>query len=67
MMARWFIAAVFGVIVALFAAVEVGSRRPGSHWAAVSLLAAGVLGRRSTRVAVIVVWWWIGWHFLVAP
>jgi len=25
-----------------------------------------VLGSRTARIAILVLWWWLGWHFLVA-
>ena len=30
-------------------------------------LFARLLARRATRVAVVLAWAWIGWHFLVTP
>ncbi|HEX7739431.1 MAG TPA: DUF6186 family protein [Marmoricola sp.] len=30
-------------------------------------LFAGLMARRATRVAIVLAWGWIGWHFLVAP
>jgi len=25
------------------------------------------MGQRTVRIAVLLVWWWVGWHFLVEP
>lgn len=34
--------------------------------AAVSELFERVLHHRTTRVAILCAWWWVGWHFLVS-
>ncbi len=34
--------------------------------AAVSELFERILHHRTTRVAILCAWWWVGWHFLVS-
>ena len=31
----------------------------------VGILMDRILHHRTTRVAIILAWWWVGWHFLV--
>jgi hypothetical protein len=46
---------------------EVASRvRPGTV-ADLTTVFQRLLARRATRVAVMLAWGWIGWHFLVTP
>ena len=48
-----------------FVVLEALSRRSGARWAPLGELAVVVLRKRSTRVCVLVFWWWIGWHFFI--
>lgn len=41
------------------------TRRKSSKIASVGELFDRVMHHRATRVAIILAWWWIGWHFLV--
>lgn len=41
-----------------------------SHFDALKLTKVGdlmerILHHRTTRIAIILAWWWVGWHFLV--
>lgn len=58
--------AVFVVLVfAMLLLAAIGRVRP-SLVAPVSTLLDRVLTERAARVAVILFWWWLAWHFLVA-
>jgi len=52
--------------VSLVAGDLVGRRHPEVVSDLRSLFAS-MMARRATRVAVVLAWAWIGWHFLVAP
>jgi Family of unknown function (DUF6186) len=51
-----------GVIVAGFVLWLLGRLRPDLV-APFGDLIARIMHNRNTRIAVIVVWWWLGWHF----
>lgn len=41
-----------------------------THFGALKLTKVGdlmerILHHRTTRIAIILAWWWVGWHFLV--
>jgi hypothetical protein len=56
----------FCICAALIVVLTLGSRRnPDKVTPFGELLDRVVLGRAS-RVAIIVCWWWLGWHFLFA-
>jgi hypothetical protein len=42
------------------------SHRRNAPFATLSEVLAVVLADRAVRIAIIVFWWWLGWHFLVA-
>ncbi|MEY5057984.1 MAG: hypothetical protein RI987_788 [Actinomycetota bacterium] len=50
------------VILAGFAAWLLGRLRPDLISPFGDLIAR-IMHNRNTRIAVIVVWWWLGWHF----
>ena len=41
------------------------TKRQASKTASVGTLFDRVMHHRATRVAIILAWWWVGWHFLV--
>ncbi len=41
------------------------TRREKSKVASLGDLLDRVMHHRATRVAIMLAWWWIGWHFLV--
>lgn len=57
-----------GYLFCLVGAVVVALLPLGSRWRIASLfeLLDSVLANRTARVALVVCWWWIGWHFVVA-
>jgi hypothetical protein len=40
------------------------SRRPGTRVPSAGAVVGQVMRQRSGRVAVFIVWFWFGWHFL---
>lgn len=62
------------MVIAVFAAFGVAAlaidsmaHRSGSRLVPVAVLLESAMGRRTARIAVLLVWWWLGWHFLVEP
>ncbi len=51
-----------GVLAALF---WLDSHRRKAWLAPVGSLFDQIMTTRSTRVAIMLFWWWVGWHFLV--
>ena len=43
------------------------AHRSGSRLVPVAVLLQSGMGRRAVRIAILLVWWWLGWHFLVEP
>ncbi len=41
------------------------SRRDSSPVANVAAMIDRIMHHRTTRVAIMLAWWWVGWHFLV--
>ena len=53
----------YSVVIALgFAAWLLGRLRPDLI-APLGGLVARIMHHRNTRIAILVVWWWLGWHF----
>jgi hypothetical protein len=58
-MMRWFSAFMY---FALFTLFLFQWRRPAS-----AKLIRHLLSFRTTRIAVLIIWWWLGLHFLISP
>ncbi len=41
------------------------TRRKGSSVAGVGPMIQRIMHHRTTRVAIMIAWWWVGFHFLV--
>ena len=63
-MTRDFILTGYVLAVAGFVALTVLGRTRGSKLASASNLLAHVLQTRASRFGLLVVWWWLGWHYL---
>ena len=50
---------IFGVVFWLI------TRRKGSTVAGVGPMIERIMHHRTTRVAIMIAWWWVGFHFLV--
>jgi hypothetical protein len=57
-----------GYVVCLAAALVLVmlSHRRDAPFATLSEVLDQVMSERATRIAILVFWWWLGWHFLVA-
>lgn len=63
---RTFTIAVFLACVMAAALLWLTSRRDPGRVAPLGELLDVVFADRAARVALVVFWWWLGWHFLVA-
>ena len=64
-MNRWItIAGYLSFVVAGLVAWLV-TKRKDSKVASIGKLFDRVMHHRATRVAIMIAWWWVGWHFLV--
>ena len=54
----------FVILAALAAALVIGPTVKPSAMATNRELLQSLFSARVTRVACVVVWWWLGWHFL---
>jgi hypothetical protein len=59
-------ATILGYAVLLVAGLALWffTRKPGGRIAPLSELIERVLHHRTTRIALIMAWWWLGWHFI---
>jgi hypothetical protein len=46
-------------------ALQVLARRPGSRLRPIQAYASAVMRTRTGRWIMLVLWWWVGWHFFV--
>ncbi len=65
-MSRAITIAAYLVCLATVIVLVVLPHLPRAPLATFSSLLDRILADRATRIALIVFWWWIGWHFLVA-
>jgi len=56
-----------GFLVCVVAAVilELRARRTPDYLAPLGTVLDRVMESRSTRIGILLFWWWAGWHFLV--
>jgi len=61
-------ATIAGYLICLAGAIVLAllPLRRGSRFANIFVLLDNVLAGRAARVTLVVFWWWIGWHFVVA-
>jgi hypothetical protein len=62
----WFTALVFVACGVAGVILWATGRRNALGLAPVGQLFDLILGDRAVRITILVFWWWIGWHFLVA-
>lgn len=54
----------FLVVVLLAAGLEWVARRDGSEIPTLGETSRWLLAHRARQVAILLLWWWAGWHFL---
>jgi hypothetical protein len=60
----WIVAGYLGFVALGIAFAAAGRLRP-SLLAPLGELLRFIMQQRITRIALFMVWWWLGWHFLV--
>lgn len=63
-MGAWILGTGFVVLVVVGLLLELHARRPGSRLPTMTRLAQVVIATRTGRVLAVLIWWWLGWHFL---
>lgn len=63
-MTRELTIAAYAVITAVIVVLEVAGRREGSTVPTFSDLVSTVARPVPARIALLALWWWVGWHFL---
>jgi Family of unknown function (DUF6186) len=56
----------FVVCTAAILVLVVLGERDKDHFASLADLLDRVMTTRAARLAILVFWWWLGWHFFVA-
>jgi len=56
---------VYSLCVVAFALLTIGGHRPGLRLGTLAELLDAALAERAPRIALVLFWWWLGWHFLV--
>ena len=64
-MSRWITIAGYLTFVIAGVIAWLITRRKDSKVASIGKLFDRVMHHRATRVAIVLAWWWVGWHFLV--
>lgn len=54
-------------VIAAAVAIDVTARRGAGRLEPLADTIAAAMSDRTVRVALVVTWWWIGWHFLADP
>jgi hypothetical protein len=55
----------FGVIVFAAVALWLASHLFPKKIPPLTTVLAALMRKRSTRIALVLAWWWVGWHFFV--
>jgi hypothetical protein len=56
----------YGLILLIAGLVEIWALYHQEALAPMGELIERIMHHRMTRIAVVFVWWWLGWHFVVA-
>ena len=67
MISRLVVISIFAAFGLAAVAIDLMAHRSGSRLVPVTVVLQTAMGRRTVRIAVLLVWWWLGWHFLVEP
>lgn len=57
---------VYCLLAAGLVVVELLSRRENSRIPPLEVMVRRALRDRSTQLALLLAWWWVGWHFMLA-
>ncbi len=57
--------AIYVLCLAAAVVLTIGGHQPRWRIARVTEMLDSILAERAPRVAIVVFWWWLGWHFLV--
>jgi len=52
-------------LVVIGVTLFVMTSKPGGKIAPMTALVDRIMHHRTTRIAIILAWWWVGWHFMV--
>ncbi|WP_406632147.1 DUF6186 family protein [Amycolatopsis sp. WGS_07] len=55
----------FGAIVAAAILLWLGSHLFPKKIPSLTSVLSALMRKRSTRIALVLAWWWVGWHFFV--
>ena len=64
-MSRWITIAGYLAFVLAGVVAWLLTKRLASKTSSLGKLLDRVMHHRATRVAIMIAWWWVGWHFLV--
>ncbi len=64
MSSHWAAVLGFAILAVTVLAIDRLARRPQSQLAGFGTVMSRLMATRSGRIGVLVVWWWLGWHFL---
>jgi len=67
MISRMAIITVFILFGLTAVGIDAMAHRAGSRLVPVAVLLQSAMANRTVRIAVLLIWWWLGWHFLVEP
>jgi hypothetical protein len=56
----------YSSVAAIALVVQVLAVRRPSQLSTIGQVLAWAMRRRSTQLGVLVIWWWLGWHFVTA-
>lgn len=56
----------YAVLAGLALGLELLGRRQPGEYSTLGTVLTWALRRRSTQLAVVFVWWWLGWHLTTA-
>lgn len=56
--------AAYGAVLAVAVTVQLLAMREGSGLPTLGRVLNWALRRRSTQLGMLVVWWWVGWHWV---
>ncbi len=61
---RWTAIVGFALVAIAALAIDRRARRAGSQLTTLATVLGRLMLTRGGRIGMLVVWWWLGWHFL---